>query len=303
MKTSVESTGKTIEQAIENALFELKTPREDVDIKILEEGGFFKKAKVAVSISEDAIAKYESRETQAIRTQEEPQKESKQELQKENKECCCHEDCKCGEDCQCGEEDCKCGENCTCEKDDKDDCKCGEDCKCEEGDCHCDDDCKCEEDCHCGEECKQPSELTLKAVEFISQILQNAKLTAEAVVEEHDDDIKITLTGAGELIGYRGESLNALQYLTNVYLQKQDRKAKRVHIDIDGYRQKREETLIALAKRMEQKVSKTHSTVKLEPMNANERRIIHSALSESDLVSTASKGEEPHRFLVIYPKD
>ena len=62
MKTSVEATGKNIEQAIENALFELKAPREDVDIKILSEGGLFKKAKVVVSISQDEIEKYQKRE-------------------------------------------------------------------------------------------------------------------------------------------------------------------------------------------------------------------------------------------------
>ena len=88
---SVETTGKNIEQAIENALFELKAIREDVDIKILEEGGFFKKAKVLVSISEDAIEKYEKREKsrelekleQEIKIEQVEQKVEKQEKQPE----------------------------------------------------------------------------------------------------------------------------------------------------------------------------------------------------------------------------
>ena len=73
MKTSVEATGKNIEQAIENALFELKAPREDVDIKILTEGGLFKKAKVVVTISDDVVDKYEKRE-QLKKQEEEPEK-------------------------------------------------------------------------------------------------------------------------------------------------------------------------------------------------------------------------------------
>mgnify|MGYP003309005180 CR=1 FL=1 len=82
-----------------------------------------------------------------------------------------------------------------------------------------------------------------------------------------------------------------------------DRHSKRVKVDCDGYRARREDTLIALAHRMERKVEKTHASVKLEPMTANERRIIHTALADSKTVETHSKGEEPHRFLVISPKN
>ena len=85
MKTSIEATGKNIEQAIENALFELKAPREDVDIKILTEGGLFKKAKVVVTISDDVIDKYEKRE-QLKKQEEEPEKPVEVKAEKEEKE-------------------------------------------------------------------------------------------------------------------------------------------------------------------------------------------------------------------------
>ena len=96
--------------------------------------------------------------------------------------------------------------------------------------------------------------------------------------------------------------MNALQYLTSVIVSKNNRHSKKVRLDCDGYRTRREETLVALAHRMEKKVERTHASVKLEPMTANERRIIHTALSESRSVETYSKGEEPHRYLVISPK-
>ena len=86
MKTSVEATGKNIEQAIENALFELKAPREDVDIKIISEGGLFKKAKVVVSISEDAIEKYQKRDEKRRNEKIKEKKESEKNEKSEDKD-------------------------------------------------------------------------------------------------------------------------------------------------------------------------------------------------------------------------
>ena len=112
----------------------------------------------------------------------------------------------------------------------------------------------------------------------------------------------LTLIGASEIIGFRGEGLNAIQYLANVYVGKNNRHAKKIRVDCDNYRAKREDTLIALANRMARKVAKTNHPVKLEPMTANERRIIHEALANDRFVETVSKGEEPYRYLTILPK-
>jgi len=240
---SCEATGKNIEQAINNALLELKASREDVDIKIIEEGGFFKKAKVLVSISEDAVEKYEKREAfKAQETKEEPTFTKEQDT---------------------------------------------------------------EEPVDHIESAKATTEKTPdieKAKKFVSGLLEVSNIQADITSEENKEEVFLTLIGASDIIGFRGEGLNAIQYLTNVYVGKNNRHAKKVRVDCDNYRAKREDTLIALANRMARKVAKTNHPVKLEPMTANERRIIHSALADDRFVETISKGEEPYRYLTILPK-
>ena len=250
---SVEAIGKNIEQAIENALFELKAIREDVDIKILDEGGFFRKAKVLVTISDDAKEKYEKREKAREAALEE---EKQQPVVEEKQETTTDPDAD-------EEIEVLVSENAT------------------------------------------PTSATdaEKAKYFLAGIIEKAHLSSTIEVKEEGDEVKANISGASELIGYRGEGLNALQYLTSVVVSKNNRHSKRVRVDCDGYRARREDTLIALAHRMERKVEKTHASVKLEPMTANERRIIHTALADSKTVETHSKGEEPHRFLVISPKN
>lgn len=260
---SVEATGRNIEQAIQNALFELKAPREDCDIKILEEGGLFKKAKVLVSISADEVEKYQKREearnallskaeekvkptTSIIPTKEELEAETVVEDHDEEIEII------------------------SSEKEQP-------------------------------KPQKQEQDID-KARYFLKGILNKTSLTGDVEIREEDNEIYANIVGCSDIIGYRGEGLNALQYLTSVVVSKNNRHAKKVRIDCDNYRAKREASLIALAQRMAKKVERTHTSVKLEPMSANERRIIHTALAESTTVETFSKGEEPHRYLIIKPK-
>ena len=243
---SCEGIGKNIEQAINNALLELKASREDVDIKILEEGGFFKKAKVLVSISEDAIDKYEKRE--ALK-QEEQQIDNTQEI--------------------------------IPAKYDKEE--------------------PVDEIISNKVEVEKIPDVD-KAKQFISGLLQVANIQADVTSQENKEEVNINLVGASEIIGFRGEGLNAIQYLANVYVGKNNRHAKKVRVDCDNYRAKREDTLIALANRMARKVAKTNHAVRLEPMTANERRIIHTALADDKFVETFSSGEEPYRYLTIAPK-
>ena len=141
-----------------------------------------------------------------------------------------------------------------------------------------------------------------KAKEFVTGLLKTADIQADVTSEENKEEVFLNLIGASDIIGFRGEGLNAIQYLANVYVGKNNRHAKKVRVDCDNYRAKREDTLIALANRMARKVAKTNHPVRLEPMTANERRIIHTALAEDRYVETFSSGEEPYRYLTIAPK-
>lgn len=123
--------------------------------------------------------------------------------------------------------------------------------------------------------------------------------------EEDEEKIFVKVEGGntGDLIGYRGECLNAIQYVASVVENEFSGKRKRFILDIENYRGKREETLKSLAHRMETRVEKSKKALKLEPMSANERRIIHTELQKSESVTTTSKGTEPNRYVVILPKD
>ncbi|MFI3228804.1 MAG: RNA-binding cell elongation regulator Jag/EloR [Bacillota bacterium] len=118
-----------------------------------------------------------------------------------------------------------------------------------------------------------------------------------------DDEICIDIEGegAGKIIGYRGETLEALQYVTLVCCNKQEQSYIRYNMDANGYRKKRKETLTALARRLARKAAQTSSSIELEPMSPLERRIIHTALAEDTFVKTESAGEGKFRHVVIVP--
>lgn len=137
---------------------------------------------------------------------------------------------------------------------------------------------------------------------FLRDVLNCMGVKAEIRLKEEENVIKISLTGPdmGILIGYRGETLDSLQYLTSLIVNKgHEMEYKRVVLDTENYRLKREETLNRLAKRIAEKVRKTGRYVKLEPMNPYERRVIHSALQNEYDVETYSEGEEPYRRVVV----
>lgn len=141
-----------------------------------------------------------------------------------------------------------------------------------------------------------------EAKNFIRDVLNSMEIKAEIKIEEEDNIIKIFLTGPdmGILIGYRGETLDSLQYLISLVINKgHDGEYKRVVLDTENYRIKREETLKRLARRIADKVRRTGKSVKLEPMNPYERRVIHSALQNDFYVKTYSEGDEPFRRVVV----
>ncbi len=272
---SCEGTGKNIEQAINNALLELKAAREDVDIKILSEGGFLKKAKVLVTISEDSIEKYQKREElkkelvkeendedfaenfmkrKVETTEEKPQEKAEAEEKKEERKITIIAD---------------------------------------------------EEYVSNKTEEKKEIEKVDKPTpeEFIQGVLASMDLTGEIEKTEDEKFVRFEVTGENlnDLIGHHGDCMLALSHLMNVACKTEDR--KRVVLDIEHYRERRAEALTELARRVASKVVKSGRYYKFEPMDASERKIIHTALQEDDRVTTLSKGEEPHRYLIVFPKE
>lgn len=287
--------GKNVEKAIEDALVQLKTSRDNVDIKILETGGLFKKAKVQVSISEEYLQEYKKKEQkkQEFLKQDSQLKkdESKSQVVKqvynkvfENK-------------------------NQTVKETVKESVKENQPVKAL---AQVKPEAKAEVKPEAKQEPKQERPAKQEKVqdvkpeaqigkEFLENFIALASIKAVVDVFEDEDEIFYTILGeeATALIGYRGESLNSLQFLVSVLNGKNNRKNKRVRIDIDGYRQKRQGTLEMLARRVAKKVQKTGKQTRLEPMSAFERRIIHTIVQEFEGVSSISRGEEPHRYLII----
>ena len=149
----------------------------------------------------------------------------------------------------------------------------------------------------------------LTPAQKIQEFLQNiiTKMGVDGVVElgQQDDAIVLNIKceNTGNVIGYRGETLDALQYLCSLMLNEKSSGFKRVILDCEGYRQKREKTLKKLAGNIEQKVKRTGVAVSLEPMNPYERRIIHTALQNSKYVTTESEGQGVNRHIVVSPKN
>lgn len=257
---SVEAVGKTIEKAIENALLELKAPREDVDIKILSEGGIFKKAKVLVSISEDALPKYEKhkkfvKQEQEKEVLEEAKKETKKIVKEELKEE---------------------------KKEEKEKIKIA---KKEEKEA----------------EKEEKTSKYCDPEEFLSELFKILGKEVEISTLEQEKYITYMVNGEnlGEVIGHRGEGYYALNTLLKQVSKKGD---KKILLDIGAFKEKRAESLTQLAKRLANKVAKTGRFIKLDPMNPSDRRIVHTALQDDDRVTTLSKGSEPKRQVIIFPK-
>ena len=140
-------------------------------------------------------------------------------------------------------------------------------------------------------------------VEFLSSIFDAMKMEVEILVavneEEHIIEVELKGDDMGILIGKRGQTLDSLQYLTNLAINKHSDEYYKVKIDTEDYRKRRKETLENLATNIAYKVKRTKRPVSLEPMNPFERRIIHSALQNDRYVTTHSEGDEPYRHVVV----
>ena len=227
----VEKTAKTVEEAVQSALEELETEKDNVDIEILEQPtkGIFgilgsKNAKVRVTLKEKKTT----------------EKSVKKEI--ENKEI-------------------------------------------------------------------RITEYTLekeRARKFLREVLEAMDIKAEIRVKNINESLYINLSGPkmGMIIGRRGQTLDSLQYLVSLVVNKDKERDSfvKVILDTEDYRRKREETLQRLAKRLADRARKTGKNIELEPMNPYERRIIHSTLQEVEGITTFSEGEEPYRKVIISNK-
>lgn len=258
MDKFVEIKASSVELAIEKALEELQTSRENVDIEIISKGGLFQKAQVRVSIKHvsDCTSKAETVNNKAV---------ADRVVLKE-----------------CDFADANAAENDKSVEKDK----------------------SAENDKSVRKEKKNNPEVGAKVADFVNGILENMKLVSRASVTEDNENVYVEIKGedSGTAIGYRGEALDAIQYLVLTFLNQERCDFKKVVVDCEDYREKRKETLIALANRLAEKAQRTARKVALEPMNPFERRIIHSALADSEIASTSSEGEEPNRYVVITPK-
>lgn len=254
--TFVEKNGKSVEEAVAEALKELNITAEQADVVVLEEArkgifGFCRKdARVRVTVKEAAVVTetvvYEQQETiVAVTEQEEPQIEEAAAAEEQ-------------------------------------------------------------EEAPAVREPKKffvNDEAVAKAKEFLQKIFGAMKIDVamEKFINKNDGSVTFKLHGSdmGILIGKHGQTLDSLQYLTNLVANKNSAERVRVIIDVEDYRDRRVETLTRLASRLAEKVKRTGERVALEPMNPHERKIIHMALQGDRRVTTLSEGDEPHRHVVI----
>ena len=264
MNKSIEVQAKTIDQAIEQALAQLGASYDEVDVEVLSEGGFLRKAKVQVTLkstgSEEIVSKSENK-----KEEEKVEKVvSKSEIKAETKV------------------DVKGKEQKTEFKTARDIVK--KEIKLADG------------------EMPMKFQKTLEfTVKFLDLLGSGATATSE--ITERTFNININGDNVGMIIGKGGEVMNAIQTLvSSIAIANSNGEQRRVYVNVEDYKERRIETLKALALKKAEKVKETGRFIKLEPMNARDRAIIHSALQEVEGIRTYSTGKDPHRCLCVAPK-
>lgn len=142
------------------------------------------------------------------------------------------------------------------------------------------------------------------ALTFLGDVIKDMGLDLKMDAKADESNIYIELSGedCGTIIGRRGQTLDAIQYLTSLVVNKEHDTYTKVVIDAEDYRSRREKTLEQLADKMARKAIKAHRSLKLDPMNPYERKVIHATLQKNPRVSTRSEGQDPYRRVVIEPK-
>lgn len=142
------------------------------------------------------------------------------------------------------------------------------------------------------------------ALDFLKDVIREMGLDLTMKAKANETNVYIELEGpdCGTIIGRRGQTLDALQYLTSLVVNKEHEDYVKVVIDAEDYRARREKTLEQLADKMARKAIKSHRSLKLDPMNPYERKVIHATLQSNPRVTTRSEGQDPYRRVVIEPK-
>ena len=150
---------------------------------------------------------------------------------------------------------------------------------------------------------KVKSSIEDEVKKFLTSVFNAMNMEVEIIINKNEDekflDVELKGDDMGVLIGKRGQTLDSLQYLTSLAINKHRDEYYKVKIDTEEYRKRRKDTLENLAKNIAYKVKRTKRPVSLEPMNPFERRVIHSALQNDKYVTTHSEGEEPYRHVVV----
>ncbi len=142
------------------------------------------------------------------------------------------------------------------------------------------------------------------ALDFLKDVIKEMGLDLTMKAKADETNVYVELEGpdCGTIIGRRGQTLDALQYLTSLVVNKEHEDYIKVVIDAEDYRARREKTLEQLADKMAKKAVKSHRSLKLDPMNPYERKVIHATLQSNPRVTTRSEGQDPYRRVVIEPK-
>ena len=293
---SYEFSAKNVEKAIQLGLETLKKKQEDVDIKIISEGGLFKKAKIVINVEEEIkltrfakveqpkveekLVEVKKEEAKVEKTEPEVKEVKTEKVEEVNSNQVENLEVVSGEE--------NVSNNKNLEKDVKVEKKNNED-KVNEA--------ALKEERYM----ERHYENNQTSVDFITGLLNAFQIEAKVELAEKKDNSSIIIQTAdeGKIIGYRGDCLNAIQYLANIVEQKVNPHAKRVVVNVGEYKEKREKVLRDLAIRIAGKVEATGRPYKLEPMNAYERRIIHTEIQKYSSVETHSEGVEPNRRLVV----
>jgi len=288
----IEVTGRTIDDALTNACLKLETTSDNIEYEVIEKGsnglfGIFNskptkikaRVKAGVSSVDDEFSKLEAKEKKSIddTIKSEIKAESKKEVVKETEKAVKEE---------------------TAHKADNSKVSATQAVNASEEDL--------EEKANNNEPRPVLSneEIESRIRTFLGDMFSAMDIPVEVKItfDTEEECVNVELIGEnmGLLIGKRGQTLDSIQYLTSLVLNKGKEKYVRIKVDTENYRQRRKDTLESLAKNIAYKVKRSRRSVALEPMNPYERRIIHSALQGDKFVSTKSEGEEPFRHVVVY---
>lgn len=288
----IEVTGRTIDDALTNACLKLETTSDNIEYEVIEKGsnglfGIFNskptkikaRVKAGVSSVDDEFSKLEAKEKKSIddTIKSEIKAESKKEVVKETEKAVKEETAPMADNSKVSATQ---AVNAS------------------------------EEDLEEKANNNEPrpvlsnEEIESRIRTFLGDMFSAMDIPVEVKItfDTEEECVNVELIGEnmGLLIGKRGQTLDSIQYLTSLILNKGKEKYVRIKVDTENYRQRRKDTLESLAKNIAYKVKRSRRSVALEPMNPYERRIIHSALQGDKFVSTKSEGEEPFRHVVVY---